>query len=238
MYRIYKYLICSFLICVSAQGQEAPNIQIEFKVFGIGKDDYNGLYYKNKLEFIELDFERTRRSSETYAYTGPADLKFYVKNPDHQPADPESLPYIHINSCEVDPSVDYALIMFNADSANREVADLNRKFQTFALNDSPAYFKGNHVTVFNATRVALIGNIDNSLVRITPGISQAIELNASGKGGTSNVAFALETEDGVRLVMSNDFKFSSSQRVILILQPPRKKGSMRLSARMLVDDVY
>lgn len=218
---------------------DSETIQLNFKVFGIGKDSYDGLYYINKSRYTPVNFHKTSRSVSSYKYEGLSPITFFVKNPDFLSDDPDSTPYLPVASCNVSEPIQQCLIIFVANPENRNVSDAERTFKLFGLDDSTSFFGHNSMVILNATGAQLFGKVNHNKMILPVGLSQPIQYSTkSNTQSATTIAFALETKDGIRLVMSNDVKLPSDRRIVLILEPPKQVGSMRISARMLSESIY
>ena len=49
------------------------------------------------------------------------------------------------------------------------------------------------------------------------------------------VAFLVETQQGSRFVYEKDLQYKENRRVILLLEPPRRKGSYKIQATSLIE---
>jgi len=218
--------------------QEVATTEFEFKVFGVGRDDFEGLYYHNGETFEPLDFHRTHRSIRTYAYKGPAVFGVYVRNPDHVVTNPQSQPFIKISESLASGRAKRQLIIFAASSLNREVSNPERRFTLYHIDDSPEAFPRNSIIIVNTTGAELYGRLAETQITLPRGYSEAIPYSSGNSGGATKIAFVLRTSEGPRLVMSNDLKIPENRRIVLILEPPRRPGSMRIAVRMLSQSIF
>lgn len=233
--------IVSFLVlgisCLKAQ-QDPITISINFRVFGVGNDSFEGLYFFDGEVYKELNFHKVSRSVNIYSYRGPKVFRLFLKNEHYQPADPTSKEYLSVASSTVDSSIEEALLVIHAHPANRSFSPDERQYQLYFINDDRAYFSRNSILLVNATGRALIGRIGATDVLVNVGISEPIPYSGKSARKTTRLAFALQTEKGTRLVMSNDVQLSSNRRIVLILMPPREQGSMRITMRKLSQSIY
>ena len=51
------------------------------------------------------------------------------------------------------------------------------------------------------------------------------------------VAFLVETRAGPRFVFEKDLQYAENRRVILLLEPPRRRGSYKIQATNLIEVV-
>jgi len=240
MVRFFTALAISLLICShSALGQNEEIVEFDFRVFGVGKDSYEGLFYFSRGEYLPIAFHRTHRSIETYHYRGPKSLQIFVKNPDYNPTRPSTHPYLPIASVNIGDYSNEMLLIFSAAPDNRDVFTTGRRFRIFPLNDDTSYFSSNTIVVLNATGARLTGRVAQTRIDLPVGLSQPIPYQGIGNKEQGNlIAFAVETATGSKLVMSNEVSLSNNRRILLILEPPRRPGSMRISARKLTQSVF
>lgn len=241
MGRRYRTLVIALFFSLGAScfAQEAETTEFEFKVFGVGSDHYEGLYYYTGEVFELLEFHRTHRSIRTYQYKGPLAFSIYVENPSYVATDPLSLPYIKISESAPPTSAKRQLIIFAASPLNRESSDPERRFTLYHIDDSPEAFRRNTIVVINTTRAELYGSVADYRINLPTGHSRPIPYSSSSSSNAAtNISFALETKNGAKLVMSNDLKIPNNRRVILILEPPRRPGSLRISVRMLSESIF
>jgi hypothetical protein len=240
MARRYGTLITAFIfvLCTPGFAQEVATTEFEFKVFGVGHDDYEGLYYRSGKGFTPLEFHRTHRSMDTYTYEGPVSFGIYVKNPSYVPTNPESQPFIKVSESLAPIDAKHQLILFAASPLNRGVEDPDRRFTLFHIDDSPEAFPRNTIIVVNTTGAELHGRVAEARISLPKSYSEAIPYTSKHSSGSTRIAFALETQEGPRLVMSNEMDLAENRRVLLILEPPRRAGSLRLAARMLSQSIF
>lgn len=237
----YRFIVAAFIFVLGAPcfSQDGATTEFEFKVFGVGRDGYEGLYYHNGEKFELLDFHRTHRSIRTYEYKGPIAFGIYVKNPDYAAADPQSHPYIKIGESAPPRKTKRQLIVFAASPLNRGSSDPERRFTLYHIDDSPEAFPRNTIIFVNTTKAQLYGRVAGSEMSLPRGHSGAIPYASdSSTSSTTPITFALKTKRGPMLVMSNDLKIPENRRVVLMLEPPRRRGSMRVAVRLLSESIF
>ena len=237
--RIIIACLFGLLSLFTLQAQEPETITTEFKIFGIGKDGFQDLFYNSGTEYHELKFHRTHRSPTTYTYEGHRQFSIFVRNPDFDPEDPLSPAFIAIASHMLKENGGRRLLILAAGRGNRKKAEANRSFRIFEVNDSPDHFARNSIIVLNATGARLFGLVSEQRITLPTGVSEPIAYEGSdGSTGATRIAFALETKAGPKLVMSNDLKLPNNRRILLILQPPRRSNSLRIDVRMLSESMF
>ncbi len=240
MARIITALVGFFALAILPlqAAEEMLVTSMNFRVFGVGNDAYADLYYFDGKSYRPLTFHKVSRSVETYPYKGILDFSVFVKNPNYDTTDPSSIAYLKVASTKLTPQIDTGLLIFNAHPENKDSEDPNRRFQIFIIDDSEDYFTRNSIILVNATGANLFGKVGAENLVLPAGVSNPVSYPDSASGKTTKLAFALQTEQGIRLVMSNDIHLSNNRRVVMILLPPKKPNSMRIMTRKLSQSIY
>lgn len=229
-----------FAMVTPSYAKELQNeISIDFRVFGVGRDHFEGLYFFNGNEIEPLQFTRTSRSISTYQYRGAPELNIYVKNPHYVAGDENHPPYLIATSTQIDPTIGQGLVIFAANPSNRDVLAHERTYNLFIINDAPESFTRNSLLLVNTTGVPLFGKAGSTYIDIMPGAVAAVDFSdyaGSDKGIPIGLAF--EAKNGPRLVLSNDLRIATNRRVVLILERPKRPNSTRLELRMLSEAIY
>lgn len=95
------------------------------------------------------------------------------------------------------------------------------------MDDSLDAFPQDSVLAFNASGVQLLARMGKENLRIVQGANTPISYERF-LNKQMEVAFAVETEDGPKMVFENLLEFSDDHRIILMLGPPLRPGSMRM----------
>jgi len=213
-------------------------ISVDFRVFGVGLDSFEDLYFYNGKKFIPLEFKKTSRSSAEYEYSGAPQITIFTTNPNYQPNDPSIPPYLPLASINLNRSYPDGLLILSANPNNRRSQGEERRYRIFILDDSPQAFPPNSINVINSTGVDLVGRVASETISLPINTTQSVnygELASNNK--PIPIAFALNTSEGLRLTMSNDIPISLGRRVVLILMNPRREGSTRIEVRALIDTI-
>ncbi len=239
MARFLPALITFLLAGAAANAQQPPQpstVSIDFRVFGVGKDNYQNLYYFDGKHYTRLQFHRASRSLHRYHYKGPEAVRIFVRNPAAQGKDSHVPPYLPIASAHIPSGIRQALLLFAVDGNNRDKPDPDRRFQLVCIDDAKDHFTANSIVVVNTTHVELQGRVADERIFLPPGASPPIPYQAK-KRGDIPIIFALKTATGLRLALSNDIPLPQNRRIVLILESPRRKGSARLEARILSESL-
>lgn len=223
-----------FLAVANLHSQET--ISVNFRVFGAGLDDFQGLFYFNGGEYVPLGFKKTSRSVNTYEYRGAPQITIFAPNPAHRAKPLEAPAFLPLASLRIGQSYPDSLLVFVADAKNRQKQKEKRSYKLFLLDDSPEAFKGNTIYTINATEIYLYGKIGTETVTLSSNSTQKADFS---KFAFNNkpvpIRFAFQGPEGPRLTMSNDVPLSLNRRVVLVLMNPRREGSTRINTRALID---
>ncbi|WPJ94072.1 hypothetical protein SH580_11565 [Coraliomargarita algicola] len=240
MVRFITALITAIVFGASIlHSQQAPTtIEFEFRVFGVGSDSFKGLYYFDGDTHRELKFHKSSRSIDTYSYKGILNFALFIRNPSYVPTNPNSEPYTQIAQAKIPTNIRESLLIIQAHPNNNLADQTDRKFELYFINDADSHFTRNSILIVNATGRDLIGRVGTTDSAFPRGISSPISYPDKEKSKTTRLAFALETEQGPRLVMSYDIQLSNNRRTVLVLLPPRDPKSTRISMRKLSQSIH
>jgi hypothetical protein len=241
MVRLFATLVITAIAITSQlSGNDFENIiSLDFRVFGVGHDDFKELYFHNGKSFEPLNFKRTSRSEKTYSYRGPPTFGIYVKNPSYTQGNENEKPYNEVATRRLEGEFPTGLIVLAANPNNRDVATHERSYKVFISDDSRDAFTRNSVIFINVTGVHLYGKVGETNLNLPVGNSAPISYSKyANKDKGIPITFAFKSKNGPRLVLSNDIRLAANRRVVLILEPPRRKNSTRVEIRMLSEAIY
>ncbi|MGE9295435.1 MAG: hypothetical protein ACQKBV_04020 [Puniceicoccales bacterium] len=197
-------------------------VSVDFSVLPVGQGDFDGVKVEAQPGVVsELKFRRVQRSSPIQ-YHGPNPIVFFREVPAPSPEDATAIERVLVARYEVPSGIDEALLFFRA--AGEPVGS---RFSVQGMDDSLEAFPGDSMVAFNATGAPLIARIGEDDHRVRPGANAAVSFREFIDEGIP-VGFAVETDDGPKLVFENHLDYAENYRVILMLAPPRRQGSMRL----------
>jgi|GEM_PF-1828881 len=240
MVRIITALIAALALSTSGlNSQQIPTtIDLDFRVFGVGNDNFEGLYYFDGQAYKALDFHKVSRSTATYAYKGVLNFGLYIKNSEYIPTNQNSKQYSRVASENVPININIGLWVIHANPQNNSPTQTKRKFELYFINDEKSHFVRNSILIVNATGRELMGRVGTTNISLPSGISKPISYPENPRGKITRLAFALQTEQGARLVMSNDIQLSNNRRIVIVLMPPSDPNSMRIGMRKLSQSIY
>lgn len=97
-------------------------------------------------------------------------------------------------------------------------------------------FPKNSLRVLNKTGVRLAGKVGQENLYFENDISKPLDFRDYFDGGIP-VAFLVETEEGPKFVFEKKLEYAANRRVILLLQPPLRKGSYKIQVTNLIEVV-
>ncbi|QXD22529.1 hypothetical protein F7C95_11255 [Opitutia bacterium ISCC 51] len=158
-------------------------------------------------------------------------LPSFEKSLTRYPTDPENTKRIPIARTLIPGGVEKAILILTT-----APSDSSNKFNVHFVDADPSNFPINSIRVFNATGVRLAGKVGTQNRYFEPGISDSFSLNPFIDEGIP-VAFLVETNEGPKFVFEKDLEYAENRRVILLLEPPRRRGSYKIQATNLIERV-
>jgi len=227
--------IFSFLTCYSfhqIDGQETSNqlpvFTLSFRTLALEKGEYADMYIQSDSEDepTPVFFNRYRRSGSV-SYTGTSPLVFFKmeKAPDPE-IPPRRIPVAVFNITESTPRSDLLLLM----RPNPSTEPNQPEFLVSEMDDSREAFPQNSVIYINLTSLDLVGTVNKKRADFPRGVSQPFSLTP-----TLNTAILYDNEQDIHFLFENSFEFQKDSRVLLVLQPPKRRGSLRIRCRHIVD---
>ena len=235
--RITTLIILAYSLFLSvANLHSQETVSVNFRVFGAGLDDFQDLFYFDGGEYMPLGFKKTSRSVNTYEYRGVPQITIFAPNPAHRVNPLEAPAFLPLASLRIDQSYPDSLLVFVADTKNRQKEKEKRIYKLFLLDDSPEAFQGNTIYTINATEIDLYGKIGMETAILSSNSSKKTDFSRFASNNKPlPIRFAFQSPEGPRLTMSNDVPLSPNRRVVLILMNPRRERSTRINTRALID---
>jgi len=206
---------------------ETGPARLDFATLKIGREEFEGIRYAPSPEAASepLDFRLVQRSGP-YPYRGPREIVFFRERPAATPEAPDAVERTPVARTTVPREWRRALFFF--DRIEGEADRKNRlPYRVHAMDDSLEAFPRESVVAFNATGRTLHGRLGDRRLKLPPGPSEAIPFGAADGGLPAG--FAVKTPDGPRVVFEHRLDFSGAYRIILMLAPPRREQSIRIS---------
>lgn len=207
-------------------------LDLEFRVFSLNRDVIKGLYYQaGPQEFKPLSF-RSRRRSEIHAYRGPPVITFFRKAANTENGES---PYEPVNTINIPNGAKEPLFFFlplDPSNSNRET-----NYRILAMDDSPRSFPYGHLRILNASGAPLSGRVGDQDIKLGFEVSPAWPSSSlfSQDGNWVNLALFVQVRDDFEMVYANQLTFASDARSILVIRPPRRENSLRVTTFILED---
>lgn len=216
-----------------AQPVGEPSRSIEFWAYRVGTGNWSDIKFENgEGEVATLQLGKTVKGP-IYEYRGPSQLKFFRNISAPTATDPHNLTRRTIAQAVIPSGLENGILIF---TANRTDPESGREFQVYLVNADPEKFPVNSLRVFNATGVRLAGKVGRESLFFESGASEAFDFSPFLEKGIP-VAFLVETRQGPRFVYEKHLPYRENRRVILLLEPPRRRGSYKIRATNLIEAV-
>lgn len=217
--------VAPFLLAAQEAEEEPDSVSLNFTVLRIGKADFSGVKVEDANgDVIELNFKRIQRS-DPVEYAGVNPITFFREIPAPTLDDPNAVQRIPVAQYLAPPELDEALLFFRPARGGDKTS---LEFEIVGMDDSLRAFPKDSVIVINAADVPLFGRLGDANVKLVSGANPAISFR-NYLNGEFPVGFAVQTEDGPKLIFENQLEFEEDYRIILLLAPPRREGSIRLN---------
>ena len=228
-----------FLIFVSVwpglglAGQPAaePSRSIEFWAYRVGNGNWSEIKFENgDGEVATLQLGKYVKGP-IHDYQGPSQLEFFREISAPTATNPQNLTRRTIARVVISSGMEEGILVF---TANRVNPGSGLEFQIYLIDAGPRDFPANSLRVFNATGVRLAGKVGRETLYFGTGASRAFSLSPFMAEGIP-VAFLIETQQGSRFVYEKDLQYKENRRVLLLLEPPRRRGSFKIQATSLIE---
>ena len=216
-----------------AQQADEPTRSIEFWVYRVGSGNWSGIMFEHGDKEVDTLQLGKFMKGPIYAYQGPARLKFFREISAPTIDNPHNIARIVIAQVVIPAGVGKGILIFTPSGVN---PDSNQEFQVYLIDADRNDFPENSLLVFNATGVLLAGKVGKDTKYFQAGPSEAFSLSSFMDEGIP-VAFLVETRAGPRFVFEKDLQYAENRRVILLLEPPRRRGSYKIQATNLIEVV-
>lgn len=212
----------------TTEGDVETRTSISFSTLRVGEGSFGDIrYFSSEAEISEpLDFRLVQRSGP-YSYSGPREMVFVREVPAPNAGNPEGFTYQPLARINIPKGWNEVLFFFEELEPDAAARNGGLPYKVHMMDDSLSAFPVGSIVVFNACGARLAGKVGDKRARFNEGPAEAIDFSKA-KNGALTTAFAVETADGPKLVFENRLEFSENYRVILMLAPPRRTGSIRI----------
>ena len=216
---------------LAAQPAAEPSRSIEFWAYRVGNGNWRDIKFESgDGEVATLRLGKYIKGP-IHDYQGPSQLKFFREISAPTATIPQNLARRTIARVVIPSGLDEGILVFTANKVN---PGSGREFQVYLIDAGPRDFPANSLRVFNATEVRLAGKVGRETLYFGAGASRAFNLSPFMAEGIP-VAFLVETRQGSRFVYEKDLQYKENRRVILLLEPPRRRGSYKIRATSLIE---
>lgn len=207
-------------------------LHIAFRVFSSGKGKWDDIRVEaGPGSVTSLAFRKNRRSS-LIPYRGPNPIIFFREYPSLARETPEVPVRKEVGRVIVPKGFRECLFFFVAIPATRG-PDAVREFLVYVMDDSLESFPSDTMVVLNLTGATLVGRLGDESARFKLGPSVPYSLRKYSDEGIPTT-IGVETIEGPKLVFQGQLKYSRHNRVILLLEPPRRAGLFRIVAKRII----
>lgn len=223
---VLGFLTVAASTCFGATPNE-DTIALRFRVFRIGKGDWNDIRVTLKEDVSQPVVFRKNRRSGPIDYRGARSLVFFRQRPQLPKVGGLSQASHHVLSrVSITLKIRDALIFFVA-------APNEARWLVYPTDDSLECFPAGSLRIGNFSGFDLIGKIGDKTARFPQGISPAYPHQRNGDTGIP-VMFVLYTAEGPKSVFQKKLQYTARQRVLLLFEPPRHPDSSRLVVKRVV----
>lgn len=212
------------------QPTEEPTRTISFWAYRVGSGNWSGIRFESRTGEVDTLSLGKFMKGRVHEYEGPARLVFFREVPAPTPNEPDRVERSPVAQALLPAGLEEAILVFT--SSKGETAE---EFRIHVIDGGPA-FPANSIRVFNATGVRLAGKVGRENKYFNPGPSEAFSLEPFLERSIP-VAFLVETREGPKFVFEKALEYAENRRVILLLEPPRRKGSYKIQATNLIERV-
>lgn len=230
----HRVTITAFIILLLTTGHAISaaetSFTVEFSVYGLRPGNYNDLYFNSEASKTEpLQFKSKQRSAKyqaTLPLTDPV-LRFYRKT---NPPAPEGEPVMQaVGSVQITPDRDDVLLVFS-EKKGGPAAD---RFNIYPVADSLTTFQYGMMKILNITGVEVIGMFGKHKLKLRNG--QCSKPGSVPDASETLISIAAEGSTRYHLLYRNRMPIDPDCRALLILRPPVREGSLRISGHLLVE---
>lgn len=176
---------------------------------------------------------RTSGRSLKYTYEGPDPMVFFEDEAAPNPSDPDAVRRTPVGRIVVPPDVDKVLFFF---VPNPDFPDSGLKYEVTGIDIRKETVPAGHITIFNTLPIPFKGVVGKSknrkngdIINVVPGINPPIDIHPRAQ-----VLLALESEsEGFLRVYEDTIDCGDTERVLLILFPPRFPGSLNVGGKLI-----
>lgn len=228
---IAAFFLLSTAVLIGDPSSEESAIEIEFSAIAVERTYPFPLYFESSEGvFEEIDLHPRRRSSK-YTFEGSGYVSFYRELP--RPNEETGVlelpnPIAKVSVKELHEET--LFIFWNRPSQGRD----STSHEVLVMDDSKQGFPFGHFVIVNTCGANLLGRIGNTRQRIGSTVTEPFSVrDMVNRNNRIELAFAVPIGDELELVYANDLELSRDARTIIVLRPPRRPGSVRITAHSI-----
>lgn len=198
--------------------------EIEFKAFNIRPGNFSNLmYYDADKELQTVAFKKKNRTERMRSKidTESNRLIFYLKNAALEKPTP-------VASTWVDPEIQTPLLIFTDRSSEHL-----RKYSIVVIEDALSIAPVGSIRIVNLTGIKIVGSIDDKIIKLKN--SSVSKSHLFAKNNRVRVTIASKNRTQFYLLYRNTLSLNANARSLLILRPPKRRGSVKISGQLLVE---
>jgi hypothetical protein len=233
----YIYFCVGFFVMLSGILKAQPNLQdtfdYNFSAFCLKPIDKEHLFFKDASgEMLPIQFKTKTRSIryDVKIFDNEPNLAFYRKTISAR-GDPE---FSFAGSTTVSRSAKSPLIVISNNRGQmKNQFPREAEFSIFEVNEDLIYFPINSIRLLNVTTIELFVDVNGSRFSLKEGdTSQPV---AKINSPRSEIMIAAQGSERTHLLYKNSIFIPEGSRGLLIIRPPSRANSFRLSERLLLD---
>jgi len=213
---------------LSLFSQKIETYEVNFRVYGLRPGDYIDLVaIDHSLKPIELHFKSKERSTRYKATLSKSNPWLYFYRKPLAEVD-QRIPVARMRLTS--GKSDFLLIFVK--SGMTEGTD---QFHISAIKDDRTNFPAGSICILNFSERKLHGKTNKTTFELEP-LASSKPINGRS-GEDTGVVIVVEGQSRYHLVYNNTIKLRKSDRAILILRHPVRKGSLRLGGHIIRDNL-
>lgn len=225
----FTFLSLFSMLCFAEEELgELPSFKVSFKTLALEKGDYEGIFIQSQTNDspIPVNFGRYNRS-DPYVYEGPADIVFFKLKPTEDPEQPyNKVPVAFFKITDKTPDEDLLLLF----RPLREEGTAGEKFSIYGMDDSQKAFPVDTVIFVNTTSLDFLGLVNGEKADFPKGPSKPFTLTSTFK-----TSIVFDSNQKFHYMFENSFNFQKNSRVLMVLHPPKRRGSLRIQCRFITE---
>lgn len=204
---------------------------ISFWAYRTGDANWSDIRFESKAGEIDILSFGKFSKGRVYEYQGPRVLTFFRDTAIAGAQGSGSWVRKPIASIRIPSGLREAILIFSPNEVPAAV-----EFSIAVIKADQTNFPPNSLRILNQTGTRLVGKVGTSSQYFNTGVSRAFDFSDYQENGLP-VAFMIETEEGPKFVFEKQLQYAVNRRVIILLQPPKRKGSYKLQVTNLIEKV-